>query len=64
MIGKGIALSELGKYEEAIKAYKQAIDVNRSDAFAYIYLGELFFKLCDLENACIQANEALTINRI
>ncbi|CCQ64165.1 TPR repeat:Sel1-like repeat:Sel1-like repeat [Crocosphaera watsonii WH 0401] len=35
----GVALRKQGKYDEAIAAYKKAIEINPNDAFAYNNMG-------------------------
>ncbi len=50
---KGEALSELNKFEEAIKCYNIVIAADRKDARAYYKKGKVFSKIGNLDSACI-----------
>jgi len=58
-----VALSELGRYKEAIEAHKKAIEINLQNALAWTNLGELFFKLGNLKEAYENVEKALRVEK-
>ena len=48
---KGVALDNLGKYENAIKSYKEAIRIEPDYADAWYNTSRLKIKIGDIDNA-------------
>ena len=56
---KGLALYKLGKYEEAIKAYKEAINLKKDFAEAHYNLGDAYSQLRDYKKAIEAYKQAI-----
>jgi tetratricopeptide (TPR) repeat protein len=42
---KGVELAKMGKWEDAAKAYQEALRVNPNDAQTYLNLGFVYYEL-------------------
>ena len=58
----GTAYGELGKYEEAIESYKQAIRIDPDDAKGHYNLGNTYFKSGKYKEAIESYKQAIRIN--
>ncbi len=58
--GKGYCLSKLGRYEDALKFFKEFTEINPDDAFVRETMGYIFFvNLNKYEELIIQFNKSL-----
>ncbi|MFH1699409.1 MAG: tetratricopeptide repeat protein [Candidatus Zixiibacteriota bacterium] len=55
----GAIYSELGNYEEAIRAFRQAVRQDQSLAYGWERIGDCYHKLGDIEKAIITFEDAL-----
>jgi tetratricopeptide (TPR) repeat protein len=61
-IERGICLSKLGRYEEAIASYDQAISINPDDDQSWFYRGICLSKLGRHEEAIASYDQLISIN--
>ena len=59
---KGLALYDMGKYEEAIKAYDKAIEINPEEAGAWYNKGLALYDMGKYEEAIKAYDKAIEIN--
>ena len=62
MDNKGLALSDLNKNDEAIKAYDKAIEINPQDSNAWDNKGNALYDLNKTDEAIKAYNKAIEIN--
>jgi tetratricopeptide (TPR) repeat protein len=58
---KGLVLAKLGRHEEAITAYEEAIHVNRKDANYHNECGRAYYKVNNYEKALAYADKAIAL---
>jgi aminopeptidase N len=58
-IRKGEQLAEVGEYEEALKEYQKALDVNRASSIAHYRVAESFFQRGNYQAAANEFREVL-----
>lgn len=51
-----------GKYDSAIRTYKQAVKFNPNDYLSYYWIGEVYILLEDNKKACENFNQSLGLN--
>ena len=59
---QGLSYSDLGKYDQAIYYYDQAINRNPEYAMAYNNRGNVFYRMGDYDKAIIDYNRAINLN--
>ena len=59
---KGNALNNLNKYDEAIKAYDKAIEINPQNSMAWYNKGNVFTNLNKYDEAIKAYDKAIEIN--
>ncbi len=59
---EGIALAKQGKYKEALKSLKKAVELDPDDSRAYYYMGSCYKNLDDMASAKKQYKKALELN--
>ena len=58
----GMALRKLGKFEDAEKAYMQAVRINSKDEYLHFNMGRLYIDMQDWQKAMNSAEKAIKIN--
>ena len=59
---KGVALNDLGKYDEAIKAYDRAIELNPEDSDAWCNKGVALYYLGKYDEAIKTSDKTIELN--
>lgn len=62
IVNKGLTLELLGKMDEALACYRQALQVHPEQIYAYYFMGKALYKLGDLNEALNCYDCALKIN--
>ncbi len=58
-IRKGEQLADLGEYEEALKEYQKALDINKNSSLGHFRIGEVFFAQNNYQSAANAFRESL-----
>jgi tetratricopeptide (TPR) repeat protein len=61
-VNRGLSHWELGRYDEAIKDYRQALKINLSNAVAYRSIGELLLKKGEPRKAVYYLRKAVKLD--